>query len=229
MSSPSKLRLMWLYWIVKPNHCSCESDASREPLYLEVWSSTAKNLANPCRFQELSLLHKEFLTLLDDLLELVVSVVEQGSVSHWRESILSQNHMQEVQGYGCLASLQGDLYRLQHFCSGRSTKTTWTKMSRTPAEKSPSVATKGTNSGRSSSKVLSICCTSGRSSIMPCRLCISSALTGKNCVHKADFSWGSQNQVGGVFITPKSLTCARKRLHHISSGIYVMSDTILEL
>ena len=54
------------------------------------------------------------LTLLDDLLHLIIGVVEQGSVSHWRECILSQHHVKKVQGHGTLASLQCDLQLLSN-------------------------------------------------------------------------------------------------------------------
>ena len=46
----------------------------------------------------------------------------------------------------------------------------------------------GTNCGKSSSNPLSNCCTSGRRAINPCRWCVFSRDTGKNCVHRADFS-----------------------------------------
>ena len=50
------------------------------------------------------------LTLLDGLLHLIIGVVEQGSVSHWRECILSQHHVQKVQGHRTAGdSLQGNL------------------------------------------------------------------------------------------------------------------------
>ena len=51
-------------------------------------------------------------TLLDDPLHLIIAVVEQGSVSHWRECILSQHHVKKVQGHGTFASLQSDLQLL---------------------------------------------------------------------------------------------------------------------
>eukprot|EP00438_Fugacium_kawagutii_P004905 Skav229218 [mRNA] locus=scaffold2439:128885:129696:- [translate_table: standard] len=64
------------------------------------------DLPNTRCFQQLSFLGEDVLALLQNLLQLSVSVVEQRSVGDRREGVLSQHHMQKVQGHRGFASLQ---------------------------------------------------------------------------------------------------------------------------
>eukprot|EP00438_Fugacium_kawagutii_P018977 Skav203843 [mRNA] locus=scaffold5703:29534:30461:- [translate_table: standard] len=64
------------------------------------------DLPNTGCFQQLSFLGEGVLALLQNLLQLSISVVEQSSVGHRREGVLSQHHMQKVQGHRSFASLQ---------------------------------------------------------------------------------------------------------------------------
>ena len=89
-------------------------DSSKPAHVMNLGYSNIKCHLNHHIHQLLQTCRVALLTLLDDPLHLIIGVVEQGSVSHWRECILSQHHVKKVQGHGTFASLQSDLQFLSN-------------------------------------------------------------------------------------------------------------------